>query len=248
MRSSLWPGLIKAAHYNLKRQQTRVRLFEAGLRFVDNGGLRQTPTLAAIAIGEALPEQWGMPSRQIDFYDLKGDVEAVLALGAASDQLEFRPEPHHALHPGQCSRLVSAQRPIGWLGALHPALQQALGIKQKLFVFELELEALEKPREVCFREISKFPAIRRDLAIVVEEPVTAAQVVECIVQAGGDRVRDLYVFDVYRGEGVPEGRKSFALGLILQDLTRTLKDEEVDATLSQVVRKLTQTLGASLRM
>jgi phenylalanyl-tRNA synthetase beta chain len=249
MRGSLWPGLINAAQYNLNRQQTRIRLFETGLQFVDSeNGLQQTAMLAAIAIGSALPEQWGAAPREVDFYDIKGDVEALLSLASTDGQLEFRSEFHPALHAGQAARIVHDGKGIGRLGALHPAVIQSLGLTRRAFVFELELEALDYGRARWYRELSKFPAIRRDIAIVVDESVTAAQVRECIVSVGEDRLQDVYIFDIYRGEGVADDRKSLALGLILQDLTRTLHDEEVGAIVARIIARLTCTLGASLRM
>ncbi len=248
MRSSLWPGLIKAVQYNLNRQQTRIRLFETGLQFVDGEhGLQQMPMLAAVSTGDALPEQWGAVPREVDFYDIKGDVEALLGLAFASKHLRFEAESYPALHPGQCARIMHNGQLIGRLGALHPQVEQSMGLNRRVFVFELKLGALDCGPVSRFQEVSKFPAIRRDIAVVVDDSITAAQVKECILSVGDDRLRDLDIFDIYRGEGVPEGRKSLALGLILQDLTRTLHDEEVTTILSQIVAKLRQTLGGSLR-
>jgi phenylalanyl-tRNA synthetase beta chain len=250
MRSSLWPGLIKAAQYNLNRQQSRIRLFETGLKFSDGeaGETLQIATLAVIALGDALPEQWGTSSREIDFFDVKGDVEALLSLTARSEEVRFVPAVHPALHPSQSARIMLGDTAIGWLGALHPAVRSRLGLTAKLFAFELELDALDNRPVPRVREVSKFPAIRRDIAIVIDEAVTAAQVKDCILAAGGDRLQVCEVFDVYRGAGIASGRKSLALGLILQDLTRTLHDEEVDAIVSRVVAELSQRLGASLRV
>lgn len=249
MRNSLWPGLVKALRYNLNRQQTRVRLFEVGQQFTNKGqSLRQTPMLAAIATGDLLPEQWSATGREVDFYDIKGNVEALLRFAGMRGKIEFQARPHAALHPGQSAQITCDQQDIGWLGALHPAIEASLDLPQRVFVFELKLEALTGSHTPRFREISKFPAIRRDIAIVVDNLVTAAQVEGCVISASGDCLQDLCIFDVYSGEGVVEGRKSLALGLILQDLSRTLQDEEVDTIVTRVVAKLTQTLGAALRI
>jgi phenylalanyl-tRNA synthetase beta chain len=249
MRSSLWPGLVKAVQYNLNRQQTRVRLFEVGLQFAKSEqNSWQAPMLAAVATGDVLPEQWGAARRAVDFYDIKGDVEVLLRLAGVRGRTVFQAQPRPALHPGQSARIVCDQHEIGWLGALHPAVEASLELQQRVFVFEVKLKALTGGYIPHYREVSKFPAIRRDIAILVDESVTAAQVEDCVLSAGGDCLQDLRIFDVYSGEGVADGRKSLALGLILQDLARTLRDEEVDAIVSRVVDKLTQTLGASLRV
>ena len=248
MRSNLWPGLIKAVRYNFNRQQRRIRLFELGRQFIDTKeGLQEKLMLAAVATGSVLSEQWGVPPREIDFYDIKGDVEALLGLSSAAGKIEFQPEPYPALHSGQSARITSNGQEIGRLGALHPAVAKSLEINQRIFVFDLALDKFKHEPVPHFRQISKFPAIRRDIAIVVDESITAAQVRGCVIAAGGERLQECRVFDVYRGEGVAMGTKSLALGLILQDFARTLHDEEVDAIVSRVVSELTQTFGASLR-
>jgi phenylalanyl-tRNA synthetase beta chain len=248
MRSNLWPGLIKAVRYNFNRQQRRIRLFELGRQFIDTKeGLQEKLMLAAVATGNVLSEQWGVPPREIDFYDIKGDVEALLGLSNAAGKIEFQPEPYPALHSGQSARITFNGQEIGRLGALHPAVAKSLEINQRIFVFDLALDKFKHERVPHFRQISKFPAIRRDIAIVVDESITAAQIRGCVVAAGGERLQECRVFDVYRGEGVAMGTKSLALGLILQDFARTLHDEEVDAIVSRVVSELTQTFGASLR-
>jgi phenylalanyl-tRNA synthetase beta chain len=248
MRGSLWPGLIKVAQYNLNRQQARIRLFELGLQFTDDDqGLRQTPMLAALALGDVLPEQWGAPAREVDFYDVKGDVEALLSV-SRSGQADFQATSHPALHPGQSARVALDGRDIGWLGVLHPALARRFSLRRRILLFSLELAALKGSGVPCFQEVSKFPAIRRDLAVVVDAAVTAAEVKQCLINAGDPRLQAVHIFDVYAGEGIAAGRKSLALGLILQDLTRTLHDEEVDAIVSRMVAALTRRLGAALRV
>ncbi|MGH8502016.1 MAG: phenylalanine--tRNA ligase subunit beta [Gammaproteobacteria bacterium] len=249
MRCSLWPGLVKAAQYNFNRQQSRVRLFEFGQQFADDGhGLRQTSMLAGLASGNVQPEQWGAAPRPVDFFDIKGDLEAVLDQAGVLGRVEFEPDTGPVLHPGQAARIMLQRKPIGRLGALHPEIEQALDLPRRVFVWEIETASLPCHRVVHFEEISRFPAIRRDIAIVVDEAVSAARVRQCIIPAGGNLLQDVYVFDVYRGEGVALGRKSLALGLILQDLTRTLHDEDIDAVVSHIVTRLSKTLGASLRV
>ncbi|MBA2490296.1 MAG: phenylalanine--tRNA ligase subunit beta [Gammaproteobacteria bacterium] len=249
MRTSLWPGLVKAAQYNFNRQQSRVKLFEFGQQFVDTEhGLQQTPMLAGLVSGDMLPEQWGATARAVDFFDVKADVEALLGLAGLSGGVHFEPDAAAALHPGQAARIVLNDKVIGRLGAVQPALERRLDLPRRVFLWELETALLRRNGVAPVQEISRFPAIRRDIAIIVDEAVTATQVTQCVIKTADDLLRDVYVFDVYRGYGVAAGRKSLALGLILQGLTRTLTDKDVDAAVSHIVTGLAQRLGATLRV
>ncbi len=249
MRTSLWPGLVKAMIYNQKRQQTRVRLFEYGLNFIPDGGeLHQEPYLGGVVTGTALPEQWGLAARPVDFFDLKGEVEALLALTGEPEAFTFTAAVHPALHPGQSARLERNGATVGWLGALHPRVARELGMEGDVFGFELRLATLQPARTPAFHELSRFPASRRDLAIVVDETVTAQMVQDSIRQNGGGLLREVRLFDVYRGQGIAEGRKSLALGLILQDLSRNLTDSVVEETVSRIIVGLTQQFSATLRI
>ncbi|MGI9302710.1 MAG: phenylalanine--tRNA ligase subunit beta [Gammaproteobacteria bacterium] len=246
MRASLWPGLIKAVIYNLNRQQARVRLFETGLKFVETPqGLEQIPVLAGVASGAALPEQWGARQQNIDFYDIKGDVEDVL--GASGLLATFSQASHSALHPGQSAAVEVGGKPLGWVGVLHPGVESTLGLEQPAFVFELALSSLELDNVMRFEPLSRFPAIRRDIAVVVDEAVSADQISTCIRGMAIPQLRGLNIFDIYRGKGVVEGRKSVALGLILQDLSRTLSDRDVEDLVAEVVAKIHKNLGGNLR-
>ncbi|WP_435105823.1 phenylalanine--tRNA ligase subunit beta [Arhodomonas sp. AD133] len=249
MRTTLWPGLVRAVVHNQNRQATRVRLFESGLRFrgADGASLEQTAMLAGIATGEVLPEHWTERARPVDFFDIKGDVEALIALTGEPSTFRFAAETHPALHPGQSARVYRGDRAIGWVGALHPQLEKPLELAGRTYVFELELEALAEARVPAFEALSRFPSIRRDLAVVVDEDVTADRLREVIAASAGDWLRDVVVFDVYRGKGVEEGRKSLAMGLILQDSSRTLTDEDVEASIERVVERLGHELNAALR-
>lgn len=247
MRTSLWAGLIQAVQYNLNRQQDRVRLFESGKKFVPMGGeLLQTNVLAAAVSGWAEPEQWGGQAKKVDFFDLKADVEALLALLGNNGHIVFSPEAHTALHPGQSARIYRGENPIGWLGALHPQVEQKLGLA-KTFVFEIDMDRLGERVVPSFNELSKFPAIRRDIAVVVDDEISLQQVCDCIRSAAPGYLKDLNLFDVYTGKGIDFDQKSVALGLTLQDDSRTLTDDEVDAAVSAVVKALGTGLGARLR-
>jgi len=246
MRTSLWPGLLKAVQYNVNRQRTRVRFFEHGLRFRrDAGEIRQELVIGGAATGTRLPEHWDGRGEAVGFYDIKQDVQALLALTG----LEYRYEAAHhpALHPGQSARICEGESALGWLGRIHPQLAQALDLDPSTCVFELEYAALCAGRLARFAPISRFPSIRRDLAVVVDEAIEAATIRDVIRTAAGALLRELVIFDVYRGKGVESGRKSIALGLILQDNSRTLTEKDIESVVSRVTGRLGETLGASLR-
>ena len=250
MRTNLWPGLVQAVLHNLNRQQNRLCLFECGLSFVQQGtDLMQEMKLAGVMTGSLLPEQWGVPTQQSDFYDAKAHVEALLALGGNSGAYEFRPQSHPALHPGQSAAIYHTQGNVfvGWLGTLHPSVEQALGLTQRVYVFELALEQLQKGQIPAYVPLSRYPAIRRDIAVIVDLEISADKVQQCICQAATEILQKVELFDVYVGEGIDSGRKSLALGLTLQDLSRTLTDSEVDNEINKVVSALGTELGATLR-
>jgi phenylalanyl-tRNA synthetase beta chain len=248
MRTSLWPALIKAAQHNFNRQQERVRLFEIGLRFENHeSGLEQIPTLSAVIGGPLHDESWEGRSRPVDFYDLKGDLEAILKLTVNSDSYLFKLENHPSLHPGQSARIYRGSKAIGWIGKLHPNVKKSLDLEQDLFLFEVNLEAIMKRKLPKFAELSRYPSIRRDLAVVVDEQMEVAQLIDLIRQTAGNLLKHINIFDIYRGEGVDFGRKSVALALVLQHANRTLKDAEVSAIIDKIVKQLETQLGAVLR-
>jgi phenylalanyl-tRNA synthetase beta chain len=247
MRTTLWPGLVQALRHNLNRQQTRVRLFESGLCFhkQDSPLPEQKPRIAAVICGEQQHQQWGESPRQVDFFDLKADVEALLAKQA--DEVSFVADTHPALHPGQSARILVTGEAVGWLGALHPSAQQALDIDQPVYLFELELESALSTGLPRFQPLSRFPEVRRDLALVVGEEVHVGDLVAAIRGSASALLRDVRVFDIYSGKGVEPGRKSVALGLILQEFSRTLTDQEVETEIETVVATLKQNFAATLR-
>jgi len=249
MRTSLWPGLIQAVMHNLNRQQQRVRLFESGRKYLrTEKGIVEQPVVAGAVTGLVCPEQWGLESREADYFDLKGDVEALLSLGG-DGAVRFTSEGlHPALHPGQAARMALADgATVGWLGALHPRVSKALKIDQNILVFEVSSNIIGGERVPVFHELSKFPAIRRDLAIIVDEGVPAAAIRECVERAAGETLQQLQLFDVYRGKGIDSGKKSIAMGLTLQAFSRTLTDSEIDALIACVLQALQDTCKATLR-
>jgi phenylalanyl-tRNA synthetase beta chain len=248
MRVSLWPGLVRAVQENQRRQQPRVRLFELGRKFrLDGGTLHEIPVVAGIAAGPALAEQWGAPATDVDFFDVRSDIEALLRATGASGSFSFAPDTHPALHPGQCARILRDGQPVGWLGRLHPEVERRLELTYSALVFELETESGLEARVPRFAEISRFPSVRRDLAVVVAEAVAAQAILDTVRRSAGELLRGLVVFDVYRGRGIDAGFKSVAIGLNLQDISRTLTDDQTDAIVAQVVGDLEREHGATIR-
>ncbi len=247
MRSTLWCGLLQAALRNSNRQQNRIRLFESGLRFLRREqGVVQEKMLAGLILGSLHDEQWAEQGRQVDFFDLKADVEALLELSGG--KVKFRPARHPALHPGQSAEIVSADgKSFGWLGMLHPNLEKQLGFESPVFLFELAQEMLLQRAVPHFRPLSKFPSVRRDLALIVDEAVLAEEIIACIDDCQEPAVQQVIVFDVYRGKGVADGSKSVALGLVLQDNTHTLTESEIDAIINKVLQGLSDNMNAKLR-
>jgi len=248
MRSSLWPGLVKALEHNLNRQQSRVRLFESGLRFVGQlEGLKQEPMLAGVICGARLSESWAHARDNVDFYDVKADVEALLASAGAADSFSFVPGEHAALHPGQTARIERDGRLVGFMGAMHPELGKALGFDQPVYMFELVLAEIAQGRMPAFKELSRFPEVRRDLALLADRDVPAATLLAAIRESAGEWLTDLKLFDVYHGKGIDPHRKSLAVGLTWQHPSRTLNDDEVSTTTQNILTSLEQRFNATLR-
>ena len=248
MRTSLWSGLLQALRQNLARQQSRVRLFESGLRFRPEAeDLHQEPMLAGAIVGPVLPEQWGAAARDADFFDLKADVEALLAAAGCAAEVAFVPGTHPALHPGQAACIERGGRRVGWLGSIHPSLAARLDLPPSVQLFELATDGLGDATRPAFTPLSKFPSIRRDLAIVVDDAVPFDAVARVAREAAGALLRELVLFDVYIGEKIDSGRKSMALGLILQATSQTLTDDDVAAVVARVLAALRTGLNAELR-
>lgn len=260
MRTTLWAGLLPAWVYNVQHQQSRVRLFEVGHVYgfseggftegdFAEGQVHENVMLAGLVSGSALPEQWGAQSREVDFYDLKGDVESLLALNqrARGTDCLFRAEAHPALHPGQSARVLIAGQPVGWCGRLHPELETWFDLKKSCFIFEIEHKALTKSEAPAYYIVSEYPSVRRDIALVVDDSLYVDQIVACIRGAGETSLVNVVPFDVYRGDSVGKGRQSIAIGLIFQDQSRTLKDRQVDASVERIYQRLATELGATIR-
>jgi len=248
MRASLLPGLLKALQHNLYRQQERVRLFESGLRFVGQlDALKQEPMLAGVMTGLRLPENWAHGKETVDFYDVKGDVEAVLAAAGDLASFNFVPCQQQAYHPGQCARIERNGEWVGYVGTLHPQLAKELDIDQQTLMFEVQLDAIRSGRVPAFKELSRFPEVRRDLALVVNSQVPAAEIMSAMRSAAGEWLTQLRLFDVYEGKGVEDGHKSLAVGLTWQHPSRTLTDDEVSSATDAILTLLSDKFSAILR-
>ena len=251
MRLSLWTGLLQSMVYNQNRQQGRVRLFEAGLRFVPDesaeNGVRQQNMLAGVISGLRIDEHWSMEKAATDFYDIKGDVEALLALTCDAQGYEFSKAEVDALHPGQTAQITKNGVLVGHVGTLHPELERKLGLNGRTLIFELLLSEVLVQKIPEASDISRFPANRRDLAIVVKEEVDAKKVLQLIEKVGGNYLIDLNLFDVYQGQGIEEGYKSLAIALVLQDTSKTLEEKDITDVIDRVVETLKTELNASLR-
>ncbi|WP_269934481.1 phenylalanine--tRNA ligase subunit beta [Serratia liquefaciens] len=251
MRLSLWTGLLSAVVYNQNRQQTRLRLFESGLRFVPdtaaNLGIRQDVMLAGVIAGHTHEEHWDLARKPVDFYDLKGDLESVLELTGKLSEIQFKAEANPALHPGQSAAIYFQGERVGFIGVVHPELERKLDLNGRTVVFELEWNKVASRAVPQAREISRFPANRRDIAVVVAENVPAEDILAECKKVGANQVVGVNLFDVYRGKGVAEGYKSLAISLVLQDTARTLEEEEIAVTVAKCVEALKQRFQASLR-
>jgi phenylalanyl-tRNA synthetase beta chain len=255
MRTSLWPGLLSTAVHNLNRQQSRVRIFEAGQCFLpaENAdadavlGLTQNMVLAGLICGTRTPSGWTAGKDKVDFYDIKGDLEALLDSTGLAAEFQFEAKQHSALHPGQAAALVRGGEQVGWIGQLHPKIQADLGIGTGVYLFQVEVNKINPSRLPKFEEVSKFPEVSRDLAFFVDSSVQASGLMDAARAVAGDQLTNLKLFDVYQSKDIENKGKSIALGLTFQHSSRTLTDEEINAAVDRVVNELGIKFKAELR-
>ena len=248
MRASLWPGMLEAAAHNAARQQDRIRLFELGKTF--HGSLEnhiEVVRIGGLASGPVLPEQWGSKSQPVDFFDIKSDVAALLRLAGGDDEILYEAAVHPALQSGQAAKIIRNGEEIGVVGKLHPQVAKQFALKRGVFLFELDAEKTLASQAPVAKSVSKFPTIRRDISFFVDENISSAELVRAAASAAPDLIQSVRIFDVYTGQGVEVGLKSVAIGLILQETSRTLTDDDADAAQAAAVRKLQQEFAAELR-
>lgn len=251
MRLTLIQGLLNTVVHNQKRQQTRVRLFEQGLRFIPDpqaeNGVRQEPMLAGVISGNAASEHWNLEQKTVDFFDLKGDLEAVLALSVGRQAYQFVAKNYPALHPGQSAAVLLEGKEIGFIGTLHPELERKLGLHGRTIVFEVQWQAIAHQAVPQAKPLSKFPANRRDIALVVDRQISADEIVQACVAQGGAFLRSASLFDVYTGQGIAADKKSLAIALLLQSDERTLEEADISQAVDAIVAHTRERFAASLR-
>ena len=248
MRGSLWPGLINTLVYNQNRQQERIRIFETGRQFVfENEKLQQPMVLSGLVCGTTMPKQWGSSTTVADFFDVKSDLENLFKLTFAADKFIFKPGNHPALHPGQTAEIYRDGQYLGVIGALHPGIAQMLKIDGSVYLFSLLLDSLTMARVPSYTSLSRFPEIHRDIAILIDQSVPAVNIQDTIREESKELLKDVEIFDVYHGKGIPTGRKSLALSLTLQHSSRTLVDEEVAKLMERILGVLKERFNAELR-
>lgn len=248
MRASLWPGLVAAAAANNARQQDRVRLYEASKTFHGAlGAHTEVVRIAGLAAGPVRPEQWGSTSEAVDFFDVKSDIEALLSLAGGLDECHFVVAEHPALQPGQTAEIIRNNEVIGVIGKLHPKLAKHYDLKRAVFLFELDAAKSLASAVPLAASISKFPAIRRDIAVIVDDKISADELVNAVAATSPQLIQGVRIFDIYTGSGIEAGRKSVAIGLILQETSRTLTDDDADEVMAAAVKKLEDQFAAVLR-
>ncbi|MFK7795716.1 MAG: phenylalanine--tRNA ligase subunit beta [Gammaproteobacteria bacterium] len=250
MRTSVWPGLCEAASYNLKRQHASTKIFEVGRKYLTSAdGLEQTEVIAGVAVGEASPRQWGVASRSVDFYDVKGDLDQLFEKMNLTSRISYQAHSQKGLHSGKTARILIDNEPVGIIGSLHPNVLKPLGLaKREVVVFELIMDQklLTVPIDK-FQAWSKFPQVRRDLSFTVAAETPAQHFLDEIYGLQINELQDIVVFSVYQGEGVPSGTKSVSLGLILQDFSSTLTEQQIEQTMTNIISLLASKFNAELR-
>ncbi len=248
MRKGLWPGLIASMIYNLHRQQSAIQLFEVGVVFENaHSEQREIPTLGGLLYGETNALSWSSGTRSFDFFDLKGDLEALFS-HLHLEGIQFTQKEHPALHPGKSACIEINNQACGWIGVLHPRIAESLEVAGEVIVFELQLEQLEKSHKVQYKSISKYPQIRRDLSLLTDDSVYLSQVEQEVREHIPARwLKGFDVFDVYAGDNIPAGKKSLGIALTLQDNQRTLVDEEINEVINAIIKSLEVKFDITLR-
>jgi phenylalanyl-tRNA synthetase beta chain len=253
MRTSLMAGLVDNIRYNVNRKATRVRVFEVGRVFLrrtgageealEVAGLRQPMHIGAAAFGPVVPEQWGCATRTVEFHDVKGDLEALLRPLVPG----FEPARHPALHPGRCARVVLDGQGAGWVGELHPRWQQKFELPGAVVLFEVDAAVLQRVPVPVYRQVSRFPAVIRDISVTVPDAIRVQDVLADLTAHCPASVEAIHLFDHYRGPGIESGKKSLAFRVLLQDTQKTMTDAEVDAAVQQVRQRLQEKFGGQFR-
>jgi phenylalanyl-tRNA synthetase beta chain len=243
MRSGLWGGLLDTLVYNLNRKQERVRLFEIGAAYAANNGVySETTRISGLAYGDAVPEQWAEAARDVDFYDVKADVDLI-----THGRAQYVVATHPALHPGQSAQVLLDGKAIGWIGKLHPKWQQHYQLPRGAMLFELDIAPLLKCELAQYAEVAKFPPVRRDMAVIVDEKLPVQALLSTMQTLKIPVVSEIALFDVYRGKGIVENKKSLAFLVLMQDTQKTLTDAEADEVMAKLLDSIVREHDAELR-
>jgi phenylalanyl-tRNA synthetase beta chain len=248
MRTSLWGGLLDTLTYNLNRKQERAYLFEIGAVYHQQAGAyHETTRVSGLAYGSAKPEQWAVSNAEIDFFDVKANVDSLLGANSTSKQVTYEKAEHSVLHPGQTARVMLNGKAVGWLGKLHPKWQQHYGFAKSTYLFELDADAVVNRVLPTYQEVSKLLPVRRDLAIVLDESIAVQTVLNAIGAENIPLIADVALFDLYQGKGVPESKKSLALSVLMHDTQKTLTDSDADTAIANLLKLLQIKFDAALR-
>ena len=248
MRTSLWPGLLQTLAANYRRQWRRIRLFEAGNVFHGSTNNRsEIKRIAGVVTGGASRRSWDSPVREVDFYDVKGDVEGMLKLSAKAVKTEFKPALHPALHPGQSARITHGKQVVGWLGRLHPDVTKRFDLDQTVFIFELDTQCIAVRDLPVYSPIQKLPSVNRDLSITVNVATPEHEVRKVIIESGGTILNSIELFDVYQGAAIEKDKKSLSYGLTLKGTSRNLTEQDVEKVMEEILDSLKNKMGSKLR-
>jgi phenylalanyl-tRNA synthetase beta chain len=244
MRSRLWGSHIDALLFNINRGQTQIRLFEIASSYTQSdNGYMEKQILSGALYGSSQPEQWGIKTKKIDFYDVKGDLETL-----SEGELNFtNKDAPGALHPGKSACILKNEKPVGWLGQLHPKWKQKFSIQEDVFLFEIDLEPLRKKVINEFDIPSKLLPIRKDISVVVDKKIAVGDMVQAVKKAKINHLREIMAFDVYEGENIEKDKKSIAFLILMQDTYKTLEEEQVNNIVKNALKVLQQQFDANLR-
>ena len=245
MRTSMLPGMLETVKYNLRRQNESIKLFESGNVFHKGESVIEDEKLIGIYTGKRHLEHWSLGKESVDFFDIKGDLENLLV--GTKSRFSFEKSSLEYLHPGQQAEVVLNNKSIGWIGQVHPEICRKIGIKKPVYAFELFINSIRETRLPVFSDISKYPSVRRDIAMITNNEISYHQIKEIIVKEASFLLKDIFVFDEYKGDSIGSGNRSLAIGVVLQQTNSTFEDKEVDKLMAKVVSSLKVNLGVEIR-
>tara|TARA_B100000470_G_C19723744_1_gene361268 strand:- start:236 stop:979 length:744 start_codon:yes stop_codon:yes gene_type:complete len=243
MRPSLLPGLLNTFSYNYNRGVEDLKIFEIGSVFHQKGKLNFSEDIlvGGLMSGYREPINWSTSRTELDFYDLKGDIESI------DSDLLFKQGNLPYLHPGKTALIFKGKKQLGYMGSLNPFVIEKLDLKQKVHFFELSLSSLRFSDHKKFRSFSNFPSAQRDLSFVIDNHISSKEVLELIKKKSGKELKDIKIFDFYEGKGIPKGKKSLAFSIFWQANNRTMTDLEIDKIVKKIVGFLSDKLDAKIR-